>query len=265
MSNLIGPNARRTFSRLLAQTGTPRKPFILKKYKTKYSGNLKKKVNQLTKLVKGTYSLAYLQNRGTNTMASPYFAINCISWPNFRQVFGTGASDWVDENNFILKKMQLDMILRINNEGSNVDYSMFIVTLKNSMSDVYNRTTGALNLIEGTHYARNDVGDAKEGSVFLNPQCFYIKYQRRITIGNNGNTPASTSAPGSGLAINKRITKTIIVNQTYNNPAGNVSALSCSVVPSKQYYIIFFNNNLSIDGENNTVDWNIMNTIKVSD
>lgn len=225
---------------------------------------LVKKVNKLARAVKGSYTLQYLQNRGSSTMAAPYLGINLIQWPAFKQIYGTGAPDWVDENSFVLKTMKVDLIMRIANELDNVDYSMFVVQLKGAANTVYDKSTGALSLTQDLHYARNDLGDSKEGSVFLNPSMFKILLQRRFTIGNNGQA-ISSGAGLPNLFVNKRVTKTFVINQTYTNPAGNVSALAASIHPSKQYYILFFNNNLSGDLQHNVVDYNIINTIKVSD
>lgn len=225
---------------------------------------LTKDVGTIKKKLKETYETHYIQNRGASTsFSADYLAINMLDYVTCRFLFGATASDVATCNHWKHINMKGDFIFTPNNEMSNVDLSVFVVTLKDEASALYDKSTGALTLTEGLHYAINDL-QTDAGQTYLNPKCFNIHLTKRWIIGNNN--IASNGPTGTGntsVTGVKRRALTIKCNQMQYNPAGNVQSLKVSQDPSKQWYMLIFNNNSSADFEFPQVYYNIIHKIDV--
>lgn len=224
------------------------------------------RVNKIKKELKDTYEIQHLQYRINKTnLAEPYVAFNLCNYNTMRSIFGTSGGDYSGCNKWKLLSMDLDLIFDQNSEAADVDFSMYLVTLKKSAVAYYNSTTGALNtLTAGVDYSDNDSA-TNNGTATLNPFLFTVHKKARFAIGNNNVAGlAGTGIAGTTYVANrKRFNWHIKINKEMRNPAGNMSTLQASQDPTSQYYLIVFNNNASGDFENPNVEINAINKIKV--
>jgi len=225
---------------------------------------LSKKVSRLAKQMSTTYETMYLQNRGIVFPAENYTAINVQEYLNCRSIFGTSGGDYSNCNKWKHLTTKMDFLITMGNEENNIDYTMYIVSLKDSASGLYSKSTGVLTLVEGDHYAINEsVTPNNAGQTLINPKCFNIHLVKRFTIGNNGVTAVNPTGNGNGITQQKRYGYKLKINKMIYNPTGNMSSLIVSQDASSQYYVLLFNNNQTIDAENNNVEFNFVHTIQV--
>lgn len=237
----------------------------LKKKVTPSITTLARKVNSLTKATKDAYEIQFLQNRGLlSNISNDYAYINIFNYNNCRSIFGTVGGDYSVCNKWRYVNSKMDLIFDMGNEYTNIDYSLFIVSIKDSANTLYDKTTGVITLSDGIHYASNDVV-SNAGQTILNPRMFNIHWQKRLLLGNNGYSPAtSTATLGQGMGIVRRYSYTLKIDKVIQNVSGNVSSLVVSQDPSQAYYLLIFNNNASTDLEWQRCSYNFTHKLRVA-
>lgn len=132
-------------------------------------------------------------------------------------------------------------------ETGNVQYTCFLVSLKDQIGSAFNPSTGAITLIPNQHYHKT------EGMVLLNKSCFNIHAIKRFNLGNNGEDLAFDSSNPYGTM--KRWYMKVAPRCLVENPVGSIYDMQSANDPSKTYYLILFNNNSILDGQ--FPDWKI--------
>ena len=171
-------------------------------------------------------------------------------------IFGSSAND-VLGNKTIHKSFGLDMYLNSNNETDTIQFTIFLVSLKDNIrGGAFNASSGALSLTSGTDYY------IQNGLAMLNKASFNIHHVKRCVLGNNGVGLGSSTAQNQygtdrRYYIKQRCNKVI---QTAGS--GDWKTLSCSQDPSDNYYLLIFNDNGILDAENPRVRINTVHTVQ---
>lgn len=206
--------------------------------KVKSNTVLTKQINSIARKVEQGFQKIYYKRTFEMFPSTPYTwtQINYLS--SFTPVFGTFQSDEAS-NKAYLKAMKIDINLRPNQEPDPVDYSVFIVSLKNNTpKNTYDRNTDTLMLTPDDDYI-SGVGGTTQG-VWLNPKLFNIHMSRRVrTESFPGNQPLVQTR-------NHRMTfRKYFKTEVYSNPEGNF--LLSEIANSKRYFLLCFNNNSALD------------------
>jgi len=229
-----------------------------KRTKSTKVDKLEKKVMSLVKLNKVAVQKQFLNASGNISLAAPANFINLLNYPACVSIFGTSGVDYTTTNKWIHKKSKMDFVFSASNETANIDINMYVVSLKDEANHAYDKTTGSLTLVSGQDYVIN-IASNNAGQTVLNPKVFNTHYQKRIIIGNN-----NVAITEQTQYTRRRVYHTLNMNKTIINPIGNVSSLVASQDPSKQYYVLFFNNNSNIDSEAPTVEYNITHELMIN-
>ena len=237
----------------------PVKSKFTKLRKTKYAKKgviqtLVKKVAKLTKIP--LQNMLLKKDTGFFNLQSNVVSTLMNDFSNQSIVFGTGTND-VFPNRVVWKKSELDFILQVNNEYSNVSITMFIVRPKDVLSQAIDSTTGALTLTADDHYITTS-----GQQVILNKKYFNTLYTKKFYLGNNGVAPGQGAQGGSDLHVIRRIKKTLYPNININNPKGDVRTMAFNQDPSKNIYVLTFCDNISVDLENPIENQLVLNTLQ---
>ncbi len=186
------------------------------------------------------------------------FKLSNIS--NWSAIFGTGADDG-QANAMIHKSMGIDMYLTLENTVNEPDatqFTIFLVSLKdefNSNSNNFNNTTGALTLASGFHYA------VSGGLVMINKKVFNIHAVKRRVLTNHGTALTAPSAQTQG-GTDMRCYIKYAPRKKIVAPYGNWSALACPGDPSKNYFLLVFNDNSALDLQSPKIQINVVHTVE---
>lgn len=225
-----------------------------------------------------TYHLGYALQ--TQEMSADYVAVNLCNYtptqttlggvngtttnPGASLLFGTQADD-LESNRIIDQSLSCQLKISANTETDNITYTCYLVSLKDAMNQrqVFNPDTGALDLVPNVHYWVSSLAAGTLGMVQLNPKCFNIKRRWKFTIGNNGQALTIASAVG-GIASQKTIYFNVPMRQTITNIAGDVYGnMATARDPSKQYYLLMFNDDRALDVAVQKYDFHAVRTVKV--
>lgn len=241
---------------------------------------LQKQIDRLSRAVRKVPQTHYVTySKPDLAMGRQYMAINLNNYstggntqtvqtygytyrPAGALTFGSTAND-LESNRIYDKSMTIQMKFSCGSELSNVNYTMFLVSLKDAANDgdMWDPTTGDLELTPGVHYTPNV--SSTLGQVMINRKCFNIHYYKRFTIGNND--VALTTATARGQLLSERIfTIKKKLGHWITNPTGDVwGNMSTARDPSKQYYILIFNDDNSIDIQYQNLAYNIVRSVSV--
>jgi hypothetical protein len=215
--------------------------------------SMTKKVTALARTVKKLATVSYDKVNMSLVTSSvgvvqPYYQyhINNImsSWT---PVFGYDAGDLSDVNKCYVNSYKIDARISQGSEADQIYYSMFVVSLKDDAADstTFDPATGALNLASGTHYTTLGAN----GKVLINPRMFNIHSYKRFYMGGRA---GDQSAP-----CLRDVSFTIVPKQKLiTNPKGNIfgiGGLSFPKDPSKNYYLLLFNDDSGADFQVNTI------------
>jgi len=167
-------------------------------------------------------------------------------------IFGSAADD-TTTNQCKYLSSGIDMIVDAAAETDTVNFTMFVVSLKDQATQAFNPTTGLLTLTAGVHYS------SLEGMAMVNKTYFNVHKVKRFATGNHG----AASYVSSALDDSKLRMRTyfkIKPNMTVKNPTGDWKALVCPRDPSQNWYILFFNNDTDADAP--TLTMNQVSTYK---
>jgi len=246
----------------------PPKPMYKRKGKsTKITRSKNPSNKQLVKAVKALeykvnqkqVFLNYQQSFSTGVTADcTVFKLSNFS--NWSAIFGSDANDG-NGNAIIHKGFGLDMYLSLENTLNEPDttmFTIFLVSLKdeyNSNSNNFNNVTGDITIAPGFHYAVNG------GLVMLNKKVFNIHAIKRRVLTNHGTALTAPSAQTQGgtdfrCYIKHRVNKKIVA------PYGDWKSLACPGDPSKNYFLMVFNDNSSLDLQNPLMKINVVHTVE---
>lgn len=183
-------------------------------------------------------------------------------------IFGTGNED-CQGNQMIHKAMgihcyvDLENINGINEEGT-VHFSAFLVSLKDAANNgtMFNPSTGSLNLVPNVDYVMSSVGAGQTGGmVMINKKKFTIHRKKFFTLSNR-EQGLGIAASQTQYGTNKQWYWKLKMNNFIKNPQGNWASLQTALDPSKQYYLILFNDNTLLDSEAPQWQYSVVHTIQ---
>lgn len=210
---------------------------------------LAKAITAMQKKIKREKQYLQYKLETTSSIVTPYTALNLCAFSSMAPCFGTGANDNTDQD-VIMKSLALDMYMAlenpINNEENTIQFSMFLVSLKDGIqgqNNPFNPTNGALTLLDDVHYTA-----LQGGLVHLNRKCFKIHKSKRVTFTNYG-TDLGTAAAQTQQGTNWRGYWKLRLNNKIVNPSGDWKDLGTAGDPSKQLYLLVFSDNLTADLE----------------
>lgn len=229
----------------------------LTKKKSSAITTLANQIKSIKKTLKAeTEYLQYGNHTANGVIQSPAYQINMNDFQNLQRIFGTTADDDTD-NKIVRRSFGIDMYVTAespNNEEETIHYTAFMVSLRDEANDLslWNPLTGTLNLVQGTHYYDN-AGLTAGAMVLLNKKYFKIHKTKRFTLTNNGTALVNPSAQTQYGTDCRWYWKMNTGNQVIQNsggvPGGNWKDMRAIPDPSKNYYILIFNDNSLVDLE----------------
>lgn len=241
----------------------PKRKAPVRRASTKKTSVVKKVATlsrQVKKLNKVSYDKVQMQISGFNNTAvtTPYYQyhINNLT-QSWAPMFGYDANDVSTVNKMYVNSYKVDARLKQASEADLIWYTAFIVSLKDDGADstTFDPATGQLTLTVNTHY--NLLGAA--GKAFLNPRFFNIHSYKRFSMGGRAGDQSNP--------VQRDLSFTIVPKQKMvTNPKGNifgVGGLSFPKDPSKNYYLLLFNDDLGSDLQYNEITIGGMATIAI--
>lgn len=213
-------------------------------------------------------------------IANPVTVVEFTDLTKLTRIFDdTGASYESTKSKLYLDKLNVDMKIHPATEWSQVDMTLFIVSLKPaSARDVLNDTNNMTTFQNEVDYWdwSNTLG-VPHGHTLLNLRRFNVHMIRRISTGRlttvqavhvdgstNGGTHNFAAHPDSGYEQQHRIYKKLNLvgkNWAIKNSTGPWTALDNNTMdPTSRLWLLIFNNNYSTDGEYPVLDYTNMIT-----
>lgn len=199
-----------------------------------------------------------------NISASPA-VVPLTSYVNMAPTFGTIVGDLTGKPKCFHRKVGIDMIVDLNNEKDRVTFTVFVVSLKARMAPFWNSQTGVLTLTQDQHYSY------LSGMTMVNKDFFNIHKIKRFATGNNG------ALPGAGTAnmgyypivmddqrLRHRFYMKVLIKKQVFNSLGDWKDLAQNPVCARNYFILFFNDNSYLDGENPYLAYNMVHSIQTA-
>lgn len=183
-------------------------------------------------------------------------------------IFGSSLQD-CQGNQMIHKSIgircyvDLENINGINEEGT-VHFSAFLVSLKDAANNgsMFNPGSGALNMIPNVDYVMSSVGAGLTGGMaMLNKKKFVIHRKKFFTLSNREQS-LGIAASATQYGTNMEWYWKIKPNTFIKNPQGDWASLQTALDPSKQYYLILFNDNSLTDTEAPQWQYSVVHTIQ---
>lgn len=200
----------------------------------------------------------YVVSASQTNVNANYLALNLCNYNTMFPIFGADADD---DNNQKMTHMSIGMDFYlslenlINNEEDTITFTMFLVSLKDHIGSAFDPATGSLTLVNGNHYYQQN------GLAMLNKKAFNIHKVMRRTLTNHGTTLANPSAQ-TQYGTDCRWYWKISPRSVITNPVGDWKVLQSALDPSKQYYVLIFNDNSILDAESPALSYNFVHTVK---
>lgn len=217
---------------------------------------LAKRVNALSRSMRMKTEYQHLGGTINSTIGSilpPGISIfNLCNWNSYSSIFGSFNTDVDLGNSYYHKSFGLDLTFEPNNETDNVSYTVFLVSLKDSIGSAFDSTNGTLSLNSPQHFWAN------QGMIMLNKKVFNIHKVKRFHLGNFGAPLTQSSANQYGTIRRfywKWFPKCKVIN-----PVASVKLLNSSIDPSKQYFLLVCNDDSSADLASPVVRGTIVHT-----
>lgn len=245
--------------------GGARKGMVRVKKSVSASGSniykLTRQVNRLKRSVGSAEKTLYYKTLSTGTVSTPVKIVNMCDYATMVTsggLYGASAQD-IASDKATHEAMTMDILVSLQNfsqfsqsEWDSVNFTCFLVSLRDAIGSKFNPTTGALTLTGGEDYATaGSVGGVDGGFVYLNPKIFKVHKSKRFTLSNIGVDPTATSLPNVVTGYNGQIAKQwqwrLYPKTKIVNSKGTWGQLASAVDPSKQYYVLIFNNNSAAD------------------
>jgi len=200
-----------------------------------------------------TVMLNYGYKNDNQNLSSNVDVFHLTRYVDWNPIFGaTGNDD--DANKMIHKSMGLDMYFNSNSETDPINFTVFIVSLKDTALG-FNNATGALTLVEDQDYHQLDA------LTMINKKAYNIHYTKRFTLGNNGVGLGSSTAQ-TQYGTDRRFYAKIKCNKSVENPHGDWKQLNVSADPSDNYYLLVFNDNGILDATYPRLRLNVVHTVE---
>jgi len=200
-----------------------------------------------------TVLLNYGYKNDNQLLSSNVEVFHLTRYVDWNPIFGaTGNDD--DANKMIHKSMGIDMYFNSQSESDQINFTVFIVSLKDTALG-FNNATGALTMVEDQDYHQVDA------LAMVNKKSYNIHYCKRFTLGNNGVGLGSSTAQ-TQYGTDRRLYAKIKCNKSVENPHGDWKQLNVSADPSDNYYLLVFNDNGLLDAQYPRVRINAVHTVE---
>lgn len=177
---------------------------------------------------------------------SDYYAYNLDMFSSMIPRFGMTVADG-DQNTIInysdVLRINVDLANGILTETGKINFHCFLVTLRDEIGSAFNPATGAITLVNGTHYY-----SAGQGLFVLNPKVFKVHASKRFILDNHGVALATSTGQtqyGTQMAFDMYLKRNQQVKTTGRDWISSV----CPPDPSKNSFFIVFNDNSALDAE----------------
>lgn len=218
------------------------------------------KVKKIEKTIIQKRIPLYLMNNAqsiTANLTQPFTIQKLCKFSDDVPIFGTDAND-LEGSKVLFKSITLKMNCNLENlsetEEETTRVEMYIVSLKDEANDIFSVVNGDITLTSGIHYWQfGPTGIVNGGYTFLNKKYFNIIKHKRFELTNYGASLGSSAAQNT-YGTNWHMDCKIPINKIIRAPLSNSTnqtwkTLVCPRDPSENYYIIWFNDNFSTDGE----------------
>lgn len=213
-----------------------------------------KKVTALAKTVKKLTAISYdkvamAMTASVSGMTLPYYQWHLNNlMSSWQPIFGYDNNDFSDVNKCYVNSYKVDARIEQASESDLIYYSLFLVSLKDDAADsiTFDPATGALNLNNPQHYTTAGGGN---GKVFVNPRVFNIHGYKRFYMGGRAGDQSSPVVRDVSFKI-------VPKQKLITNPKGNIfgiGGLAFPKDPSKNYYLLAFNDDSGADFATNTI------------
>jgi len=197
----------------------------------------------------------YGQQFDNSNLSGDVDVFKLSEYSGWNRIFGTSSND--DEcNKAVHKSFGMDLRFESNSETDAINFTVFLVTLKDNIrGGAFNTTNGTLSLTGNVDYYN------QAGLVLLNKNSFTIHNMKRFTLGNNGVGLGSSTAQ-TQYGTDRRFYMKMRCNKTIQNVNGDWKALGCSQDPSDNYYLLVFNDNNILDATYPRMRATVVHTIE---
>lgn len=252
------------YRRVKYQGRRKRKFMGTKRRRSIKSKSLSKRVSRLERTTRETSAVLNFSQVNNNYITRDYLAIPLTNYSIMTQMFGSVPAQFEKEQCRHLN-MGMDLVIDMGSEFDKVRYTMFIVSLKDVATTCFSPSTGTLSLVGGLHYT------ILGGMAMVNKEFFNIHKIKRFATGNEGKNPTYVGGAlgvqlepaEQGLRRTHRFYMKHKVGTLVKNTASTWKNLTCHADPSKNHYMLLFNDNELLDLENPTLSLNIVHSIRV--
>lgn len=159
----------------------------------------------------------------------------------------------------MLRKIEVDMQITVNNEPSPVTYSLFLVSLREETSAqlISNIGSGMTALVENTHYTLGPAVNGGRGQAYMNPAFFKIHKAKRFQLASLKYDSAGANATNQEGTV-RRFSWTIPFKRRLVSGRGSWTQAVSSVQNSARLFFFIFNDNSTADGESPYVTANAL-------
>lgn len=224
---------------------------------------LAKKVSKLEKESRMTTQYQHLALELNSTLGSGFTTPNLYiaplcNWSGTIPVFGSSNADLDLANSFYHRGFGLDCFVTNNTETGSINFTAFLVSLKDGIGSAFDQSTGTLNLTNPNHFYNNGL----TALTMLNKNAFTIHKVKRFTLSNM-DQPFS-AGPQTQYGNTMRWYWKQSVNKKCICPNASMKAQNSSLDPSKSYFLILANDNNTLDGEVPIIRATVVHTINAN-
>lgn len=217
---------------------------------------LTKQVNSIKKKVDFDARTTYLANYSNQGVVGPYNQLNLSLINGTTLLYGRDLDD-MEQNRCVWQTCSFNGFISMGNEGNDIGYTMFIVSLRSNIpDDLFDASTGTIGpLTANLHYY------SSAGKTFLNPEIFNVHKVKRFLTTNYGRVTGDSSANTMPSHIPFDIT--FKPNKKIVSPS-NWYNLVCPSDPAKNYFLLLFSDNSSVDLESPTLEVAVQNIYRTT-
>jgi hypothetical protein len=183
------------------------------------------------------------------SVVTPYYQYHVNNlMQSWQPIFGYDSGDFSQVNKCYVNSYKIDARLSQGSEADLIWYTAYVVSLKDDGADstTFDPATGALTLSNGTHFQTMGA----QGKVFLNPRFFNIHHYKRFSMGGRAGDQSNP--------VQRDLSFTIVPKQKLiTNPKGNIfgtpGGMQFPKDPSKNYYLLLFNDDSGSDLQVNKI------------
>ena len=226
------------------------------------SGSIAQRLRKLERSIKPLQPIHFMRQGFSATLSSTGSLVPLTRYDNLTPVFGNAPEPKESARHV---SVGMDVRFDMANEVDPVRYTVFIVSLKDIISPAWNSTTGNVTLIADEHYSLVD------GMAMLNKEYFNIHKIKRFSTGNDGysvnanfpNLGFVNNVPGEqGMRRQHRFYMKQKINKIVKDAGGSWVSLQTNPDPSRNFYMIIFNNNSALDLQNPTFEFHGIHTLQ---